>query len=144
MCAASLGDLPAPEDHVSNVALVFNPRFDTFWNQLVGFVDPTLEVTVRRTMRLSHGCHGTHATVALVLLAVFFKDFARGFRRAGKHAAQHYGVPTSSQGFNDVARVLDPTIGNDGLAVFVSHGSSIVNCRNLWDTNTGNYPRRTN
>ena len=75
-------------DDVYNRAFVGDAALDAFGHIFVGAFLFVLEIAVRRA--LAHCAQRTHAAVRFVRTALVQLDFARGFFRAGKHAAQHH------------------------------------------------------
>src|SRR5262249_36536200 len=57
-----------------------------------------------------HGSDGAHAAIGLESAALVENRFAGRFFRAGEEATDHYARRASSDGFGDVAGILDATI----------------------------------
>src|SRR5690606_26777127 len=111
--------------------------FNAFRYQLINAGFFVLEITVRRTLALTHGAQRTHATVRLIGTALEQFHFARGFVGTGQHRADHHHTGTGGNGFGDVARETDTTVSHHRNTVFFHRRRNIGDGRNLRHTNTG-------
>ncbi|MNV45861.1 hypothetical protein D3C71_1376700 [compost metagenome] len=106
--------------------------FNAFRNELLVVI---LEVTVLAA--LLHGAHAAHAAVYFKLPALVQLGFARALFRACEETSQHNRVRTGCERFGDFPGVLDAPVCNNRNAVLTSNGSTIINCRNLRNADTG-------
>ena len=86
-----------------------------FRNVLVFLVGFVLQVAVATTG--AHRSHGAHSSVLFVALAVHRDDATGRFVRTGEVRTEHHGVGPGGDGFDRVARVPDPAVGDHGHVV---------------------------
>ena len=119
-------------------ALVRHAAFDAFRHQLLGTGRGVLEVTVGRTLSLSHGAQRAHAAVGLVGTALEQLDLTRSFFGTGQHGADHHRGSAGSDGLGQVAGETDATVGNQRYAGTFQRGSHIGHGTDLRHADAGN------
>ena len=65
-------------------------------------------------MLLLHGLERTHTTVALELTTVVDDGVTRALLCTGYERADHYTATTGSQSLDDITRVTEAAIGDEG------------------------------
>src|SRR5882672_3568542 len=98
-------------DHPDRAALVGDPPFDPFGDQLVHVHIRILEIPVRRAFL--HRAERAPAAVGLVRAALVELDLARRLVGAGEERAEHHGVRAGGERFRDIARIADAAIGDE-------------------------------
>ena len=102
--------------------------FDAFRNEL--FVrGASLAVAVFAS--LAHGSQRAHAAVNLVRTTLVQHEIAWSLVGARKERPDHYAGSPRRDRFGDIARVLDPAIGDDGHVVTLRDRGALVNGGNL-------------
>src|SRR6266850_756299 len=97
-------------DHPDRAALVGDPPFDPFGDQLVHVHIRILEIPVRRAFL--HRAERAHAAVGLVRAALVELDLARRLLGAGEERAEHDDVGAGGERLGDVARVAHAAVGD--------------------------------
>ena len=106
-------------------ALVRYLAFNPLRNQFQRIADVLLEVTISRAAR--HGTQRAHAAIGFVRPALVEENLARGFVGPSKQAAQHGDIGTTRNRFGQIARKLNPAIGDNRRAGCISGVDTIHN-----------------
>ncbi len=125
------------EGDVAEGTLERNAGFDAFSDEFAGAV---LSVAVARAT--AHGADGTHAAVLLEVASLVVNHFARTFFRTGKEAAKHDEVGANGEGLDDVSRVADAAVCNDGDACGAGDAGHFLDGCELGHANAGDDARR--
>ena len=88
-----------------------------------------------------HRAQRAHPPVFFEAAPFVDDQFAGRLGQAGQQAAKHHGVRTGGQGFDDVARVLDAAIGDDGDPVAVGLPGAELDGRDLGHAHSRHHPR---
>ena len=123
-------------DHLIEATFERHTCCNSLGHELLGISNIVLEVAVLRAFL--HGFERTHATIGLKFAAIEDDGVARRFFNTGKHATQHDRISTCSQRLDDVARVTDTAISNQWNTCSLQSLSHIIDCRQLWNTDTSN------
>ena len=125
-------------DHVGQRALVGDAAFDALGDQFRNLA--FLRVAVSRSC--GHGSNGAHAAVSLEAAPLKEDRLARAFLGPRKKASHHHGAGSRRQGFGDVTRELDASVGNDRDPGFLGCARTLGHRRNHGHADAGNNPRR--
>src|SRR5450759_4009753 len=98
------------EQHVAHRTLVWNTPLDSLWYQLLGGHLAFLKIPIGAS--ILHRGETAHAANHLETAALEEERFTRTFFGSGEHRSHHHAGCARRQRFHDVARVLDPTIGD--------------------------------
>ena len=101
-------------DHFREAPLEGYPSDDAFRYQFLDVVLHILEIAVLGPFL--HGFDGSHPTVGLEFPSFEDDGLARRFIHPCEEGAGHDGIGTCGDGFDDVARVADPAVGDHGDA----------------------------
>ena len=93
---------------------------------------------------MAHRAERTHTAIRFVGAALIQLDFAWGFVRTRKHAAQHHAIRTRRQGFGNVARKANAAVGNHRNATAFQGFGYVVHGRQLRHAHAGDNARRAN
>ena len=108
--------------------------YDTLGYELHDINLALLEVAVCRASL--HGVDRAHATVCLELTAVVDDSLAGRLLSTCEHRTYHHAVTARSQCLNDIARVAQATVSDDGHTSLLCLCRSVVDSRELGNTHT--------
>ena len=115
---------------------------DAFRYQLFQVVFRVLEVAILGP--LLHGLNRTHAAVCLEATSFVDDGFSGALFRACQHRSNHDGMSTSREGFDDVSRVANAAVCDDGHSRAFQGRTDLHDGSQLRHSNAGDDTRGAN
>src|SRR5690606_33940205 len=112
--------------------LVRDPTLDPLRHELRQALDILLEVAILAVGARLHRAEGAHAAVLLEALPLVEHDLARTPVHPGEQAPEHDGVGPCRDRLGDIARVLDPAVGDHWYTRRAGDPGHVHNRRDLW------------
>ena len=123
-------------------ALEGDASADTLGHQFLGLNYAGLEVAVLGAVL--HSLERAHAAICLILTAVEDDGFTRRLFCTSQERTDHDRVAACSQCLDDISRIAQSAVSDQGHVCTLKHLGNVVDSRELWYAHTGNDTCRTN